>query len=405
MMDNLINEAPAGALSRPAPEYGVLDALTALARRKALMVLLPLSCALAGAALYAITPKTYRASTQLLPPQQAQTGAAAMLAQLGGAAAAVTGASTVKNPNDVYVAMLGSRRVMDRLLARFELLKVYDVTSPERARRALKGNTAIRVDKSGLITLDFDDRDPKRAAAVANGYVDELVALTKVLAVTEAGQRRLFFERQLGMAKDELASAEQALKAALDTNGVISVDSDSRALIETVGRLRAQISAREVQVGALEKFVTTANPEYRRAQEELNSLKSELARLQNGRPEAGAGADSTPAARQRGLENIKILRDVKYYQMLYELLAKQYEAARLDEAKDAAVIQVLDRAVEPEHKVAPKLLWMLVGGAALGLLAALAIALGTDARDRLLQSEQGRRKWTALRAAWRVKSA
>ena len=142
-----------------------------------------------------------------------------------------------------------------------------------------------------------------------------------------------------------------ALKGALDTHGVISVDNESRAIVETVGRLRAQISAKEIQLSSMNAVFTENNPEYKRTQQELVSLRSELSNLKIGRAGTRKGQVED---KQEGLENIKVLRDVKYYQMLYELLAKQYEAARLDEAKDPSVIQVLDPAVQPEKKFRPK---------------------------------------------------
>jgi tyrosine-protein kinase Etk/Wzc len=152
----------------------------------------------------------------------------------------------------------------------------------------------------------------------------------------------------------------------------------------------------------MRQFVTHQNPEYQRAEEELSSLKAELSRLQNGR------ADSAPAdagASQRGLDNIKILRDVKYYQMLYELLAKQYEAARLDEAKDAAIIQVLDRAVEPEHKARPKVLIMIILWTAIAAAVAIALALLLDLQERFVQTDAGARQWAELKERMRLRPA
>lgn len=397
-MENMTTDAFPGQRP-PGADLGLLRALSALAARKRLLLALPLACAALTLALCLALPNVYRSATQLLPPQAPQSGAAAMLAQLGGAAAAVTGAATVKSPNDVYLAMLGSRRVADRLLARFSLRTVYGDLSPEEARRELARHTSIRAGKDGLITVEVEDGDPKRAAALANAYVEELLALTRVLAVTEASQRRLFFERQLAQTKDALAKAEVALKGALDTGGVISVDSDSRAMIETVGRVRAQISAREVQLASMRAVVTPNNPQFQRAEQELASLKDELARLQNG-PETAPG--TAPASGKRGLEAIKLLRDVKYEQMLYELLAKQFEAARLDEAKDGAVLQVLDTAIEPERRARPRVLLMTVLGAGFGLLLAVALALALDYKQRLLLTPAGAAAWEELRARTRL---
>jgi tyrosine-protein kinase Etk/Wzc len=333
-------------------EIDVVEMLTVLARYKKYLIVVPLIVATVAALISFAIPNTYKATARLLPPQQAQSGAAALLSQLGGMAGAAAGAAGIKNPNEMYIGMLRSRTIGDKLIQHFNLKQVYDTKSQEKALKTLAEMTTIGAGKDGLITIEVEHPDQKTVAKLTNQYVQELIKLTNVLAVTEAAQRRVFFEQQLERSKDNLAKAEINLKQALDSRGVISVDGDSRAMVETVGRLRAQISAKEIQINSMRAFVTTTNPEFRRANEELSSLRGELSNLENGRGESAAAPG--PATNKAGLENIKILRDVKYYQMLYELLAKQYEAARLDEAKETSVIQVLDAAVEPERKFKPK---------------------------------------------------
>lgn len=348
-------------------EFDVIELLIMLLRHKKLLLVMPVVMGLLAALLSLTMPNLYRANTKLLPPQQGQSSAAALLSQLGSVASIASG-STVKNPNDVYIAMLKSRNLADRLIKRFALDKVYNAQSPEAARKALDGVTNIQTGKDGLITIEVSGTDQKLVAPLANGYVEELLNLTHVLAVTEASQRRKFFEQQLELAKDSLAAAEASLKQGMDTRGVISVDSESRAIVETVGRLRAQVSAKEIEINSMGAFLTANNPEYRRAQENLNSLRAQLAKLENGAP--GDRVNGAQARPLEGLENIKLLREVKYYQMLYELLSKQYEAARLDEAKDVALIQVLDKAVEPEHRFKPKRSLVALAGAIIGLFLA-----------------------------------
>lgn len=359
---------PATYADAPETPHRTRRLTAVLARRKGLLVGLPLLCAAVGAAATFALPDIYRANVRLLPPQQAQSGTAALLAQLGGAGGAAASLGGLKNPADVYVGMLKSRTIADTLIAKHDLKRVYDTPSQEKARRILAKNTGVTSEKEGFILVSVDDTDPKRAAVLGNAYVAALTELTSKMAVTEATQRRAFFERQLLQTRDNLANAEIALKGALDTQGVISVDSESRAIVETVGRVRAQISAKEIELSSMEAFVTRNNQEYLRVKAELASLREELSKLENGRPGAGRPGN----AAQTGLGNIKILRDVKYHQMLYELLAKQFELARLDEAKDNAVVQVLDAAVEPERPVAPNRLLLtllaLVGGALLALL-------------------------------------
>jgi uncharacterized protein involved in exopolysaccharide biosynthesis len=230
---------------------------------------------------------------------------------------------------------------------------------------------------------------------MANAYVEELGKLTKRLALTEAAQRRVFFEGQLEQAKNNLAAAELKLKNSLETQGVTSVDADTRAIVEMGARLRAQISAKEIQLNSMNAFLTPNNPVYQRAQEELNSLRAELAKVENGR---GAGGSSENAnGSKSGLENVKVLRDVKYYQMLYELLAKQYEAARLDEAKDPPIIQVLDPAAEPERRAKPKRTVIVLMSTAMAFFFAIGLAFFAETKRRLLEEPASANKWRRLR--------
>lgn len=370
-------------------EFDFVELLIMLAKHKKLVIGLPVLAAILAAALSFALPNVYRAGIKLLPPQQGQSGAAALLAQLGGVASVVAGGGGgPKNPNDVYIAMLKSRTVADRLIRRFDLAKVFDAKSPEEARKALEANTTVLTAKDGLITLDVESSDKKLVAPLANAYVEELLQLNNTLAVTEAAQRRKFFEQQLEYAKDRLANAEAALKRSLDTNGVISVDSESRTIVETVGRLRAQVAAKEIQLRSMQAFVTTNNQEYKRAQEELESLRAQLAKLENGSRPDDSVSEQGSTGRKPGLENIKTLREVKYYQMLYELLAKQYEAARLDEAKDASVIQVLDKAIEPERKFKPKRSVIVIGAALGGLFIAIIWAFLVETQKAALRSPE-----------------
>lgn len=395
-------------INTPAPmagqekEFDVVEFLIMLAKHKKLVFGLPVLAAVLAAALSFALPNVYRAGIKLLPPQQGQSGAAALLAQLGGVASVVAGgAAGPKNPNDVYIAMLRSRTVADRLIKRFDLAKVYGAKSPDEARKALEANTTVLTAKDGLITLDVEGEDKKLVAPLANAYVEELTELNKTLAVTEAAQRRKFYEQQLEQAKDRLANAEASLKRSLDTNGVVSVDAESRAIVETVGRLRAQVAAKEIQLRSMQAFVTTNNQEYKRAQEELDSLRAQLAKLENGSRTEGPAQPQ--GGGQQGLENIKTLREVKYYQMLYELLAKQYEAARLDEAKDASVIQVLDNAIEPERKFKPKRAVIVIAGFLGGLFVAILWAFLVETQKAALRSPERAAQLARLKAHLRLR--
>lgn len=370
-------------------EISLLDLLLVLAIHKKLILGLPAAAGVLAIVGSLLMTNIYTGTTRILPPQQAQSSASAMLGQLvGGAAGGVASALGIKNPNDLYVGMLKSNRIADRMIERFQLKALYDLDFIEDVRKDLASNIRISSGKDGLITIEVDDKDPKRAADMANAYVDELSVLMRSIAVTEAAQRRLFFETQMKQASDTLARAEFALKEGLDLSGIVMADAQGAAMIETVARLRAQISAKEVQLGAMRTFAAADNPDYRMAQQELASMQRELAQME-GRTQkvdakpavAGSGSNE-----QSGMENLRRLRDVKYYQALYEFLAKQYEVARMDEARDASLIQVLDVALTPETKSRPRrvlivILAVLAAGFVAVLIAFIKAAIAKAAAD------------------------
>jgi uncharacterized protein involved in exopolysaccharide biosynthesis len=216
-------------------------------------------------------------------------------------------------------------------------------------RRELASRTNIVSGRDGIISIDFEDRDPKRAAAVANGYVEELYKLTTSVAVTEASQRRLFFETQLKQTRDQLAQTEIALRGAIDKGGLAGIDVQSRAILEPSAQLRAQIALREVQLGAIRIFATDQHPDIARLQHEIASMKRELTKLEGG----DGKAEPLPTT-SAGYENLRRFRDMKFLERLAELLTQQFEAAKIDEAKDISIVQVLDKAVEPDRKSKPK---------------------------------------------------
>jgi len=343
-------------------EVSLLDMLIVLAKHKRLVLGIPFAAAVAAAIVSLLLPNIYTGTARMLPPQQSASAASILLTQLGalGGLAGAAGGALGRNPSDLYVGMLKSRTIADNLIGRFDLKKVYDQSLQSVARGTLQGNTTIVAGRDGIIVIEVDDKDPQRAAELANGYVDELMKLTTVLAVTEASQRRLFFERQLLQAKDNLTAAEVAARQGLQKGGLAQVDAQGRSMIAVTARLRAEISAKEVQLGAMRTFAAEGNPELQRTQQELEALRRELARVEGSSPIAGVGKGD--ATGNTGLDNLGRLRDVKYYEFLYELLAKQFELAKIDEAKDATIIQVLDKAIEPDRKSRPRrtlivLLW------------------------------------------------
>ncbi len=380
-------------------EARVLDLLIVLSRRKRLILYMTLATAAAAAIVVLLMPNRYTATATILPPQQNQSLAASMIGQLGalGPMAAMAQKDLgLRSPNDLYVGMLHSRTVEEDLIRRFDLLRVYREHKISDARRELEDASTVAIGKEGFVIISVEDKDRNRAPQIANAYVEELRRLTQELAVTEAGQRRLFFERQLELAKNNLADAEQALKETELKTGLIQLDGQAKAIIDSVVRLRALIAAKDVELRGMRLFSTEQNPDVLLAEEQLSGLRAEMARLEKQGASPGDVEVPTGSVPEAGLQYVRRLRDLKYSETIFEMLAKQYEAARLDEARTAAVIQVLDPAVAPDRKSSPSRSFIIASATLLGFFASVLYVLLAETFHRVRTDPEIERRIATL---------
>jgi uncharacterized protein involved in exopolysaccharide biosynthesis len=358
-------------------EIYLTELFRALSRRRRLILGITAASAAVALVVSLLLPVYYKAETRILPPQDKGSNLAAQLmGQAGGLIALAGGAAGGKSQGELFVAMTKSRTVLDRVVDRFDLMKLYKGKYREDARKNLVGFLKVQEDrKSGIISLTVEDRDPKRAAEMANAFVEELKSLAGGLAISEAGQRRMFFEDQLGQTKVSLARAEEEVKAFQQRTGMFQVDAQARAIIEGIARLRAGIAVKEVEAKVLRSFATAQNPDLQRVEEEIRALRAELEKVETSK---GHGFDPLmPSGRvpEMGTEYLRKLRQLKYNETLFELLSKQYELAKLDEARDAVVIQVIDRAVPPERKSGPHRALIVLLGTVIMLILSVFIVL------------------------------
>ena len=374
----------------------LLDVLLIFARRKWLI----LGWALAGLVIAIIAllraPTLYKSQATIMPPQQEQSSSA-LLSQLGALTAfsAVGSNLGLKNPADLYVSILQTNLVADDMVNRFHLMDVYKIPDLDGAAGMLRKRSKFVTSKDGLMQIIVEDKDPQRAATLANGYADELFQQNNRLAIGSASQRRLFFEQQLAQEKDHLADAEVALKQTQQSTGVLQLSGQAQNIIGQEANIQANITSHEVQLGALLSSSTEQNPEVVRLRTELAGLREQLQQLQKGSGGAMLSQHEFPAA---GLEYIRKERDMQYHQTLYDLLARQLEAARIDEAKATPTVQMVDPPQLPKVRSWPKpFLFLLVGlvaGIMLGCIRVTVVYLyeyaETDPRlrDRYMQVKQ-----------------
>jgi len=404
----------AGRAAKEDDEISLLDLLIVLAERKRVILWITAAFAILAIVISLVLPVRYTATVTLQTPQQNSSIGVALASQLssamsgmgggmGGGVAALAGNSLgLKSPNDTYVGMLRSRTVEDAMVQHFGLMQEYHKRYLSDARKAFeKRATVDGGGKDGLIHISVEDPDPRHAAELANGYVDQFRNLSQHLAITEASQRRLFFEQELEKTKDNLANAEEALKQTEQTTGVIQLDSQARVLIASAASLRAQITAREVQIEGMQSYATSENAQLVQAQRELDSMRAQLAKL-GGSEDNADGELLVPKGRvpEAGLEYLRKLRDVKYYEAIFEILARQFEVAKLDEAKEGALIQVVDPAIPPDKRSFPRRSIIVIVATMLGFLFGVFTALFQAAFARLRNDPEATAKlnllWKAL---------
>jgi tyrosine-protein kinase Etk/Wzc len=371
----------------PAEEISLLDILIVIVQYRRLILKIAASTVVIAVIVSLLLPIRYTATTSILPPQQTSSAGSALMAQLGNlsSVASLAGGSVgLKNPNDLQVAMLKSRTVEDAMLDRFHLVELFKVKQRSDARKELENAVDIENGaKDGLIRISVTDRNPQRATEMANGYVEEFKRLSAGLVVTEASQRRLFFEQQLVQAKDNLANAEEDLKKTGQKTGLIQLDSQTRATIELLANLRGQIAAKEVELSAMRSFATGENPELQIAEQQLAGLREQEQKM-GAASEGGSNALIPKGnAQEAGIEYIRKLRDVKYYETIFDLLARQYEIAKVDEARQGATVQVVDRAIVPDRRSSPKRTLIVLGAAVLGLFLGVTWAFARAGLTRL----------------------
>ncbi len=394
------------------PSFGLVDLLTWVGEGKLQIAGFTAFAALVSlGAAFLLTP-IFTARTTLLPPvsQQQAGGASAALAALGavgGLAGGLTGSISTKSPDELYVALLKSDSVIRALDARFDLKSRYELTSFETLRKSLPDKVRISADrKSGVISLEVDDEDPVFAADLANAHVVEVTKVLGRLAVSDAQLRRVFFEQQLKDVKENLIKAELGMRAVQEKSGVIVLDKQAEALIGGAAQLRAMIIEREVQLKVLRTSTTSENPDVQKLASELEALRSEFARMESSRGRTTGSAVDLPVGKipEAAIEYVRARRELKLQEVLLESMVRQYEVAKLDEAKEGPALQHVDRAQPPDRKSKPLRALIVIASTLLGLMASLVFVVWRRYAAVIRDADpQHAIAWAAMRRAWRLR--
>jgi uncharacterized protein involved in exopolysaccharide biosynthesis len=374
-------------------EISLIDLLITLGKEKKFILSLTSIVILVTVVYSLLMTPLYTAKTVLMPPQQQQSSAASALASLGALAGLAGGAAGAKSPDEMYVAFMGSDRFLNALIARFHLQERYHTKTLLDTRNKLKSMTKVMPDKkSGLISIEFEEEDPQFAADVANAHVQELGHMLDMLAVTDAQQRRVFFESQIKKVQENLSSAEIAFRQAKEKSGLQVTSVIAETGVRASAELRGQIAAREVQLQSLSRFATPQNPDVQRIASEVSAERAQLQKLEQG---TGQVVGTTLQ-----LEAVKSYRDMKVQEAMLEVLIKQFELARVDEAKEGPLIQVVDLATPPERRSKPKRTLIVLVSALAGFFLGVLLAFLKVSLRNLNQTPDGQIQLGLLKKAW-----
>lgn len=378
------------------PGFDFVNMLVTMGERKKLIFKTTAIIAVLGVALNLLLPPVYTSKTVLMPPQQQKTGFGALAAL--GALSDLGGAIGVKTPDEMYVGLLKSDSISDDLIRRFNLKARYHKSLTPDAREKLASKVKISSDKkSGFVTVEASDKAPEFAAQLANAYVDELRKLLDRLAVTDAQQRRMFFQQQISATLQRLSNAEIAFDQARQKSGVVSLDGQVTNTIRESAALRARIAASEVQLQSMRTWATDENPDVQRSLAAIKAMREQLAQMERG---GNASDDMNGQGDSAALANIRAYREVKYQEAILDEFRKQLELAQVDEAREGPLVQQVDVALPAEKKSGLKLWLVVVLSIVAGAAGGVTLALGHGA---LSANPELAGKLSRIRNAWRIR--
>jgi uncharacterized protein involved in exopolysaccharide biosynthesis len=379
----------------------VLELAILLARRKWWIARATAVATAAGVALGLLLPVRYTATATIMPPQQVPSTSIMLANDLAGRASGALltaggGGLSLRSPNEIYIGLLESRPIADAIIGQFHLMDAYHAHTMAAAEKRLKANAAIVSGRSSLISIAVTDRDKNRAADIANAYVSGLDNLTKDVAVSEAGRRVLFFEDQIKQARDNLVKAELTFQQVQQNKGVVQLDAQSKVIIGNLGELHAKVVAKQIELQTLESYSTEKNPDVQLAERELAAMEEAQERMKQGDRAASSQGFELGALPGAGSAYLIAEHELAFRQTIFDVLMKQYEAAKMDEARNATIVQVVQRATPPELKSQPPRAKIVLVFAFLGFLFS---AAWVCAGKRLESNPALTRRIAALRSA------
>ena len=353
---------------------------------------------LASTAVVLLIPSRYESTARLMPPDnQSGSGLAIAAAAMSSGGAGVSNLSGIagdllglKTTSDIFVGILGSRTAQDKLIEQFDLKNLYGARNMEDARKALAANTSISVDRKSQITsITVTDKSPRRAAAISQAYVEELNHLVAELSTSSARRERIFLEGRLQGVSQDLEAAEKDFSQFASKNTAIDVKEQGKAMVEAAAMLQGQLIAAQAQYEGLRNIYTDDNSRVRSTKARIDELQHQLEKMggkDEGSPNgSGQQTDSMyPSIRKLPLLGVMyadLYRRTKIQEAVLETLTKQYELAKVQEAKEIPTVKVLDSANTPDKKSYPPRTLFIFLGTTFAFMSAAAWVFGKTAWD------------------------
>ncbi len=397
----------ADALQEWHDEINLLDYWQVLRKRGRMIVILFCVSVLAtGIHAYFIATKIYEAKVAIMAPKETGGGSGAGFA----AALAATGAGQFLGgllpgggtSRDAFIAILKSRSMAEELVARFKLKDYYEAKYTEDAIKGLQDATDISVSKEGVITVRVEDKNPKLAAEIANAYAVNLDRMFAKLGTTEGGRQRAFLAERLEKTEKALRQAEETLRHFQEANRTVVLQEQSKGIIDSVARLRGEIIAAEVALESLRAYATENNPQVVQQKARVEELKRQLAQMQYSKGEELPSETKQPGQRRQeitlpvarvpelSMEYVRLMREVKIQETVFTLLTQQFEQAKIAEARDTPIVQLLDKAVPAERKSKPKTVVSMAIAGVLSLFVGVFLAFLLEYVDRMRTLDRAR---------------
>jgi uncharacterized protein involved in exopolysaccharide biosynthesis len=361
-------------------EINLMDILIVIAKYNRFIICITLISAVL-AFVYALRqPVIYTANALIMPPQPPISQAGMLMGQLSSLGLGSGSGSGSGSAASIGI-LIKSQKLAYQVINRLQLQSIYKVNNIEAARNTLASATKITSNKDGTILIECSDKDPKMAALLANTYIEELDRFNSKIAITTASRTRLYLEKQLKFANEELANLEIAMKKSQKNTDLTPIEVQSGSMTNLIATLRGQITSREMELAGLRTFATEENPQYRKATLSLGVLRAQLKKLESDNEDREKDKDGIKGSPKTGSEFLNNMRDLKYQQALVENLKKQYDVAKMDEAKDANLIQVINEPLVPEYPSKPQRYLIITIGTSLGLILSIILAFLMNSLD------------------------